>query len=325
MSVRQVVFLYILCCVMGGDGGVFAVNRKFFAACKNTSKDGQAESHESEERQIKLSKRFVKCRTCAISNEQLQEPVVVCRLGYLYSKENLIKCLLEKTLHSNFSHIKGLKHVKDAILTPNPEYSVDSGGDTSLGKEESELQARYMCPVTQLPLNGLYNFIVIWTTGYVLSEKAIREIGHDGLQLEYGPFSSDDIVGLLPPEDELNTRRATLEAQTEIAKKKAKEERKRSRELSKSNQKDTGEASERPSKTSKSIGQKSSSNTLADKPAKCTKINAGASIVDAANNSVVETKTKSKVYDKLFHKEKTDEKKSGNDLFFSVAGIRYTL
>jgi Skp family chaperone for outer membrane proteins len=320
---------------MGGDGGVFAVNRKFFAACRNTSKDGQSDATENEERQIKLNKRFVKCRTCAISNEELVEPIVTCRLGYLYTKENLIRALLDKTLHSSFSHIKGLKSVKEVIMTPNSEYSSGSdssdggSGSGSVGKEDSQLASRFMCPVTQLPFNGLYSFVAIWSTGHVLSEKALREIGAEGLQTEYGPFSAGegDVVGLLPPEEELSTRRATLQAQAEVAKKKAKEEKKRARgarQAAEGEGEGEGEG-ERPHKSAKQQQQQQQA-TKATPSSLSSSSGAGlGSIAEAARSSVARSKGQSAVFDQLFHKQRAGEVKSGSEMFFSVAGIRYTL
>jgi hypothetical protein len=331
---------------MGGDGGVFAVNRKFFAACRNTSKDGQTDATENEERQIKLCKRFVKCRTCAISGEELVAPIVTCRLGYLYTKENLLTGLLEKTLHSNFSHIKGLKHVKELILTPNSEYlnttSSSSSGDSIISGSGSSVQqhhqhqytqskeaggemtAQYMCPVTQQQLNGVSTFVAIWTTGHVLSEKAIREIGIEGLQLEYGPFAQTDIITLLPVEEELNTRRATLEAQAEVLRKKNKEEKKRNRDQLSS---ETGVVlltSEAGKKQSKSSKKSIKAIPKTTKATNSVKLDSSGSIVSAAKTSIADSKKNSELYDKLFHKDK-DSKKSGRDLFMSVAGIRYTL
>jgi hypothetical protein len=38
--------------------------------------------------------------------------MVVCKLGHLYNKENILKGLLEKSLPHAFRHIKKLKDVK---------------------------------------------------------------------------------------------------------------------------------------------------------------------------------------------------------------------
>lgn len=319
---------------MGGDGGVFAVNRKFFSACRNTSKDGQTDATENEERQIKLTKRFVKCKTCAISNEVLVEPVVACRLGFLYNKESLIKALLEKTLHQNFSHIKGLKSVKQVVLTPNSDVGGGGRVNASGGKEDCDVASPYMCPVTQLPFNGLYSFVAIWTTGYVLSEKALREIGTDHLQLEYGPFSEADVVALLPPEDELSSRRAALEAQAELAHR-AKAEKKRLRKQEMiancgimSGKEEAGVKSSTGGGSEDGLCKKARvKESSGGAGVGGLALGAGRSVVEEAKSSVAASKSKSALYDKLFHKdpEKGGEKLSDRDLFMSVAGIRYTL
>jgi hypothetical protein len=58
----------------------------------------------------------VKSRLCVLSKEPLQSPIVACRLGFLYNKENLIKRLIEKTMPKAFRHIKKLKDIKDAKI-----------------------------------------------------------------------------------------------------------------------------------------------------------------------------------------------------------------
>lgn len=45
-----------------------------------------------------------------------------------------------------------------------------------------------------MEFNGIQPFVFIWSTGWVLSEKAVREIGVEGLNAEYGPFSESDII-----------------------------------------------------------------------------------------------------------------------------------
>jgi hypothetical protein len=57
---------------------------------------------------------------CQISKEPLQAPslndksnIYVCKLGYIYNKEELLKKLIEKQMPKEFIHIKKLKDVKD--------------------------------------------------------------------------------------------------------------------------------------------------------------------------------------------------------------------
>lgn len=87
---------------MGGDGGVIANKRKFIPACK--SDDAEAIEAQNIKRQ-----QVIKSRVCAVSGQVLSEPIVCCRLGYLFNKESIVTALLEKNLNSNFSHIRSLK------------------------------------------------------------------------------------------------------------------------------------------------------------------------------------------------------------------------
>ncbi|CAM9160563.1 unnamed protein product [Ectocarpus fasciculatus] len=160
---------------MGGDGGVIAVKREFVRGCRNKNEE------EAKQQAVNRSKH------CAISNEKLVQPIVACELGHLYNKEALLTALLEKSLNAKFSHIRGLKDVKALKFAPNPDFR--EGMDV-----DGALLPQFRCPVTQMDFNGIHPFVCIWTSGWVLSEKAIREIGIAGLQGEYGPFVENDII-----------------------------------------------------------------------------------------------------------------------------------
>jgi hypothetical protein len=58
----------------------------------------------------------LKASYCAISKEPLKPPIVVCKLGNLYNKEELLKRLVEKTMPHSFRHIKKLKDIKEAKI-----------------------------------------------------------------------------------------------------------------------------------------------------------------------------------------------------------------
>lgn len=68
-------------------------------------------------------------------------------------------------------------------LTPNPAYAEDRAVD---GPEP----ARFMCPVTLQEMNGSHSFVVLFSTGWVLTEKATKEVGIAGLQVKYSPLVS---------------------------------------------------------------------------------------------------------------------------------------
>lgn len=69
---------------------------------------------------------------------------------------------------------------RDCRLTPNPSY----------GKEDRALDgpepARFMCPVTLQEMNGSHAFVVLMSTGWVMAEKATKEVGIAGLQVKNG-------------------------------------------------------------------------------------------------------------------------------------------
>lgn len=62
-------------------------------------------------------------------------------------------------------------------LTPNPAFEKE---DRAFDAPEP---ARYMCPVTLKEMNGSQAFVVLKTTGWVMAEKATKEVGIEGLQV----------------------------------------------------------------------------------------------------------------------------------------------
>lgn len=262
---------------------MIANKRKFLRSVNGPSEN--AESISSRDRQSD------RARTCALSSEKLSDHVVACELGNIMNKEILINMLMNKSLPDEFNHIRGLRDVKDVKFTTNPEYAADSSSSP------------FICPITRMEFNGLQPFVIIWTTGYVLSEKSIREMGNQSLQAEYGPFTDEDIVRLLPSDDEqVDIMKTLTEKRQKI--KNDKKVKKRSIEDVESNAV--------PSKISSAVIPLSKKLLQAE------------SIVSAAAKSVQLHAANSGVYKNLFHKDKEADKHD-RDLFMSVAGIRYTL
>lgn len=63
-------------------------------------------------------------RHCALTQERLREPIVMCGLGRLYSKQSVIENLLDKEteMPESCKHIKSLKDIRDLHMSPNPAY-----------------------------------------------------------------------------------------------------------------------------------------------------------------------------------------------------------
>jgi len=132
---------------MGNDGGSIA---KRIDLVKEKSKEVKKDT-------VAINQN--RSKHCAISNAKLHIPLVVCRLGYLYNKEALLNCLINKTMPSTFSHISKLKDVKDVQATENNNH---------------HSQYPLICPLTGLEFNGLSRFLVLWRCGCMISEKALK-------------------------------------------------------------------------------------------------------------------------------------------------------
>ena len=200
-----------------------------------------------------------------------------------------------------------MKDIKKLKLFQNQNYSVEN-------EVEGEQPARYSCPITKMEFNGNHPFVAIWTTGYVLSEKAIKELGVEALQEEYGPFSSDDLIKLIP---------TTFEIQNQTTLMMARRSKRKSEKADKKSAHKVRDGTEEPSKKRKHReGDDATANAASEKTV--TSISKSNSLVKSAQDAIKTQQESSKVFKGLFHKDKEADKHD-RDLFMSVAGIRYTL
>ncbi len=206
---------------MGGDGGSTATERKYMRETKENN------SNVVECGKSKKYTQMMRSRTCALSNQPLKEPIVCCELGNIYNREALIEALLNKSIFTikRLSHVRKLKDVRELRLSPNS--SSDCQTRANIGKIENELslgreRCPFVCPITGSEFDGLHPFVAIWTTGYVISESALRELGESTLQTDFGPFQynndpnnyekTTDVIRLLPSSDEeINTAVMNME------------------------------------------------------------------------------------------------------------------
>lgn len=299
---------------MGGDGGTIATGRKYLRGAKLTEAD--------EVKSVKAN-QLLRTRFCSYSNDKLEEPIVCDELGNLFNKEAILNALINKSITIQFAHIRSLKDVKTLNLCKNLNYSI-------LDEKESELPALFSCPITKMEFNGNHPFVAIWSTGYVLSEKALREVGFESLQSEYGPFKSTDVIKLIPIESEI-----PLQLEEMIA-------RRHRRSIEKAEKHASSSASDSTQLNEKTVGKRKSKKEQDDgngtrhKKA-LTEVDSGAckvsstksisfsnELVKSVTNVVNDQQNSSKVYKSLFHKDK-EKDKHDRDLFMSVAGIRYTV
>lgn len=187
------------CATMGGDGGcvpqradmVKTVGYGFvrdklglagLGHCANTI------SYQSEDSVSENRRREVTMSQCAISASPLEEPIVACKLGFLYNKESLLDRLLHKTMPDSFAHIRALKDVKVCKVTREAK------------------DGAFICPVTQLDLRST-KALINWANGCLLAQRAVDELGSKECPVGGGPLEP---IVLAPPEAELERRRGEL-------------------------------------------------------------------------------------------------------------------
>eukprot|EP00929_Paragymnodinium_shiwhaense_P071552 TRINITY_DN36363_c0_g1_i1.p1 TRINITY_DN36363_c0_g1~~TRINITY_DN36363_c0_g1_i1.p1 ORF type:complete len:285 (-),score=90.63 TRINITY_DN36363_c0_g1_i1:30-884(-) len=146
-----------------------------------------------------LERRRTRLTSCRLSQQALQDPVVACRLGNLYNKEALISALLNKSIPKDLSHIRALKDVKPAVITWKEA-------------EKEDNAKRMVCPISREELDvGSARSVVIWSSGVIVSAKALKEMKLKECPVTNKPFDAEqDLVPLIPDDDELEKLRARL-------------------------------------------------------------------------------------------------------------------
>jgi len=202
---------------MGGDGGSFQT-RVDLVKIKEKPKTADAQELAD------LAK--IRWGTCAVSSEALNEPIVSDEFGNLYSKEQIIKRLLNKTLDTvAFCHIKSLKDLITIQLNINPTF-INVPKETTI----EDRPPRWICPITSLETNGKNRFIAIKTCGHVFSERALKEVPSQNCLLCNTPFTSEDLLLLVPTGQEFEEIKAKFEIRMNTEKEKIKEKRKKDKQ-----------------------------------------------------------------------------------------------
>ncbi|GMF19814.1 unnamed protein product [Phytophthora fragariaefolia] len=271
---------------MGNDGGVIAVKRKFMRHANVKARGEKADQE---------ALRLEKARTCALSSEPLREPVVACRLGNLFTKQTVLEHLLAKSMPARFRHITSLKDVVTCRVT----------------RETDEPDALWCCPVTMAEFNGKQPFVVLFSCGCVLSERALKAVATRECLVCGKPFEEQDVVTLLLGDEQYE------EKQKKLLELKAEEKRNKKSKKKEKEEKESG-----PNEH-KRLHKEKKSKRKADKlgetgDARLVKI------AKDASESISKAKEKSQVFASLFSKDKK-EKASANDLLMTVGGMRYTL
>ncbi|XP_023940375.2 replication termination factor 2 [Bicyclus anynana] len=152
------------------------------------------------EQKDKDAERSFKWRNCALSQQPLQEPVVACGLGRLYSKSSVLEALLDKeSKPESISHIKNLKDIKDLTLYKNPAYVKTDHAEGSVGEGSSP----YICPISGIEMAGKFRFVFLWSCGCALSERAFKEVKQNICHMCQQPFIDNDVIVLNGNEEDI--------------------------------------------------------------------------------------------------------------------------
>ncbi|KAK9890376.1 hypothetical protein WA026_010469 [Henosepilachna vigintioctopunctata] len=172
---------------MGCDGGTIP------------KRDELVRTKKKPETKDKDSELVFHWRYCALTQQPLQNPIVICGLGKLYNKDALIESLLNRTTPKEINHVKSLKDVRELNLTPNPTFK---GNDTK-EKGPNIGTSPYICPVIGLEMSGKFRFVALWSCGCVFSERALKQINTSVCHKCQKPFCTDDVVIINAADEDL--------------------------------------------------------------------------------------------------------------------------
>lgn len=227
---------------MGGDGGVIASNRRYMrgAGSAECTADHPRRTKGTDGPAANITRELM--TTCALTKVPLEfgtQAIVACPFGFLYHKEAAVQALLRRREQQSASsnaaaaedelgpHIRGLKdlypvhfHLIQPSTTPT---------NTTTGQDTSSNHHRLVpaCPVTGTELNGTMRALLLVSTDKkgnanreskinVISERALKEMGMESLQAEFGPFDPNRMIRLAPLPCMMEQLQEELQKQREI-------------------------------------------------------------------------------------------------------------
>ncbi|KAG8201588.1 hypothetical protein JTE90_011254 [Oedothorax gibbosus] len=196
---------------MGCDGGTIP------------RRDELVRQKKKPEQKDKNAENAAKWKHCAITQEPLRKPIVACELGRLYNKEAVIEHILNKEKKSeNASHIAKMSDVKELNLTEKADFKQKHHkGDEYIDVND----ARYICPVTGLDMNGRQRFHFAWKCGCVFSERAHKEVKTTTCHKCGGPLNASDVIIINGTDEEMEALREKMTERRRLAKLEKKKKR----------------------------------------------------------------------------------------------------
>lgn len=171
---------------MGCDGGCFAGRQELV---KQKKPEARADTR---------ALNMARWRTCALTGDALEEPIVACELGSLFNKAALIQAMLEKKMPAALSHIVRRSDLIDLHLTPNPAARA-AVADASASAADSEMPWPFVCPITGHEANGTHRFVALRRCGHAISEAGLRGVASAAravCPVCQREFCDDDVITL---------------------------------------------------------------------------------------------------------------------------------
>ena len=257
---------------MGGDGGTISSNRTYLRGAGKACHTADHPSNAAKRAKLEDPERArLILTTCAISGALLDltpsrnssnrcsgADIVVCPYGKLYKREEALEALLRRSQKVNIdynrgallgSHIRGMKDLHPV------RFYVASINGTRENKVDATQRYTATCPITSSDIGSgnVPSFVIVRTKNKnnkkdsaideekeaesgpnVISERAIKEMGIDGLQSEYGPFEEKNMIRLAPPKakgvfEEIQRKWEARMEEERVAKMQQKKDKKRKR------------------------------------------------------------------------------------------------
>ncbi|KAH0471768.1 MAG: uncharacterized protein KVP18_002708 [Porospora cf. gigantea A] len=149
---------------MGGDGGSIpgradVVRTRGYEFLRNLGGMGYTPNtvvKSDGERVSRLHERDLRLKTCSLSQDPLQHPIVVDRKGNLYNKEEVVRRLLSKQECHGIRRLRDVQEIARGCFLP----------------EEGSL----FCPLTSSEVTPAVRAVVVWRCGCVVRLPMFTEI-----------------------------------------------------------------------------------------------------------------------------------------------------
>ena len=275
--------------------------------------------------------------------------MVADEIGNLFSKEALLTVIVEKRLPAEYSHIRGLRDIIPCVFFKNKSASGTASSNADAWSMDT--WSPYSCPIANVEMNGRYPFVVLRKKKKsstssssssaeekpcvnVISEKALKQVGIAALQDEYGPFDEEDVIKLVPSEEERKflVRAMQSRRDREMARKAEKKKTKKSAKRSVAEVSSSSSDGAASATGGNSSAKKEKSDILANRKASKTS-NVGdanakrilASVMEEAQRNLAAQTEANGSYARMFHGAGSQKPGSAQHQFIIQAGKRGNL